>query len=170
MKAALLQLQPNGPPKEPAVPSNKMSFTPLVDTGKPSITQGKIPTEKLFALKMKFVAGEDLSNDGFMIALVVAVLCLAVFGYFFYTWIDKKTFETGALIGLGAAGVFGAAGLFFLIWWVWENFYTPDVDEKWTVTPADQVRVNAGHVGFLAFISFALYKLCGKRQVESQSV
>ncbi len=147
-----------------------MAFTPLVDTGKPSITKGAIPTEKLFALKMKFEAGEDLSNDGFIIALGVAVIVLAIFGYFMYVWIDKKTFGTAALIGLGAAGVFGAAALFFLVWWVWENFYTPEVDEKWTVTPADQVRVNAGHIGFLAFISFAIYKLCGKRQVESQSV
>lgn len=147
-----------------------MAFTPLIDTGKPSITQGAIPTEKLFTIKLKFEAGEDLSNDGFVIALAIAVVCLAIFGYFMYTWIDKKTFETGALIGLGAAGVFGAAGIFFIVWWLFESYYTPDVDEKWTVTPADQVRVNAGHIGFLAFISFAIYKLCGKRQVESERV
>ncbi len=119
---------------------------------------------------MKSEAGEDLSDDGFMVGLGIAVVCLVIYSYPMAYWTDNKTFSTGTLIALGFAGVFGAACIGLLVWWTNDLFYTPEVDEKWTVTPADQVRVNAGHVGFLAFVSFAIYKLCGKRQVESQSV
>lgn len=148
-----------------------MAFTPIIDTDKPSIKKGETPdAENAFSLKMETEAGKDLSNDGIYIGLGAAVVCLAIFGYFFYTWIDKKTFGTGALIGLGFAGVAGAAAIFFIVWWLIMTQYEPEVDKVWPVKPADEVRVNAGHVTFLAVISFGLYKLCGKKQQETVQV
>jgi hypothetical protein len=121
------------------------------------------------AVKLEYEAGDDLTGQGFWIALGVAVVALAIFGYFFYTWVDKKTFDTAGLVGMACAGIFGAAGIFFLVWWLFGIFYEPEEDIIQQVKPADQVRINAGHVTVLGLISFALFKHFGKKAREQQT-
>ena len=68
-------------------------------------------------------------------------------------------------------GALASILVFLLSWWIMLAILQPG-NVVWPVTPADEAikKVSATNLGIFGFISFALYKLFGKKKAEKKEV
>ena len=110
-----------------------------------------------------------------MISTLVAVIVFAaIAGITVWLALDASSTNTadGMSIAIGSGiGGFAAIICFFITRWIMMAILNPG-NVVWPVTPADQAvkQVSATNLGIFSLITYALYKLFGKKKAEKKEV
>ena len=151
---------------------DSMTFVPHKDSDRSELKANlQIDTERVFVTKME---SENVEGAGFIANLVAVIVFFSIAGVAaFIAWsASNDNSADGQTIAIWAGGGFLTALIaFFITKWILLAILNPG-NVVWPVTPADEAvkKVSATNLGVFGLVSYALYKLFGKKKAEKKEV
>jgi len=129
------------------------------------------PSDRQFKTKME---SENTEGAGFIAILVATILFFAVAGataFIAFSMSNDNSADGQTIAIWVGGGALASIIVFLLTWWILLAILQPG-NVVWPVTPADEAvkTVSATNLSIFGLVSFALYKLFGKKKAEKKEV